>query len=222
MLLSLIMPMLIGCPSSDCNTVEEHDPVGRISGVVTNEDGSALPDVLVEVGDITTRTSTKGDFVLEGVEPADDLLVKFSSEGTTETYRQIDLHGWETATANAVLMDVDHTQVISAVDGGTVTNGEVDIFFPERAFGEYEGEVTITFTYFDPYEDNLLATPGDLSGLALADNNDAKSGTEFMHYPNMDAKAGRCVIWPSGFTHMHRSMPNKSLKYIVSGWISFA
>ena len=51
--------------------------------------------------------------------------------------------------------------------------------------------------------------------------NDAKSGTEFMHYPNMDAKAGRCVIWPSGFTHMHRSMPNKSLKYIVSGWISF-
>ena len=89
MLLSLIMPMLIGCPSSDCNTVEEHDPVGRISGVVTNEDGSALPDVLVEVGDITTRTSTKGDYVLEGVAPADDLLVKFSSEGTTETYRRM-------------------------------------------------------------------------------------------------------------------------------------
>ncbi len=178
MLLSLIMPMLIGCPSVDCNDPEMHEPVGRISGVVTNESGQALPDVLVEIGDITTRTTKNGDYILEGVTPADDLLVKFSSEGTTETYRQIDLHGWETATANAVLMDVDHTQVISAVDGGTVTNGEVEIFFPSNAFGEYDGEVTVTFTYFDPYEDNLLATPGDLSGLALADNNEAKSGTE--------------------------------------------
>ena len=177
MFLSLIMP-LIACKADIVEVQEEHAPIGRISGVVINEDGAALPDVLVEVGDITTHTNTNGSYTLEGVAPADDILVKFSSEGTTETYRQIDLHGWETATANAVLMNVDHTQVISAVDGGTVTNGEVEIFFPANAFGEYDGEVTVTFTYFDPYEDNLLATPGDLSGLALTDNNDAKSGTE--------------------------------------------
>ena len=89
MLLSLIMPMLIGCPSVDCGDDEMHDPMGRISGVVTNESGQGLPDVLVEVGDITTRTTTNGDYTLEGVTPADDLLVKFSSVGTTETYRQV-------------------------------------------------------------------------------------------------------------------------------------
>jgi hypothetical protein len=50
--------------------------------------------------------------------------------------------------------------------------------------------------------------------------NDA-SGTEFMHFPTVDAIMGRCVIWPSAFTHMHRSAPNRGLKYIMSGWFSF-
>ena len=51
--------------------------------------------------------------------------------------------------------------------------------------------------------------------------NDAKSGTEFMSYPTVNAKMGRCVIWPAGWTHVHRSAPNKGLKYIVSGWMSY-
>ena len=48
--------------------------------------------------------------------------------------------------------------------------------------------------------------------------NDATSGTEFMHYPTVRAKMGRCVIWPAGWTHFHRSQLNKGVKYIVSGW----
>jgi len=51
--------------------------------------------------------------------------------------------------------------------------------------------------------------------------NDAKSGTEFMHYPTVQAKRGRCIIWPASFTHLHKSVPNKGLKYIMSGWISY-
>ena len=50
--------------------------------------------------------------------------------------------------------------------------------------------------------------------------NDAMSGTEFFHYPKVKAKKGRCVIWPAGFTHVHRSEKNKGLKYIISGWVS--
>ena len=51
--------------------------------------------------------------------------------------------------------------------------------------------------------------------------NDAKSGTEFIYYPTINAKRGRCVIWPAGFTHMHKGViPNKGLKYIATGWIS--
>ena len=51
--------------------------------------------------------------------------------------------------------------------------------------------------------------------------NDAKSGTEFMSYPTVNAKMGRCVIWPAAWTHVHRSAPNKGLKYIISGWMSY-
>ena len=51
--------------------------------------------------------------------------------------------------------------------------------------------------------------------------NDAKSGTQFMHYPTVKSKKGRLIIWPSAFTHTHRSEPNKGLKYIMSGWISY-
>ena len=51
--------------------------------------------------------------------------------------------------------------------------------------------------------------------------NDAKSGTEFRNYPTVRAKMGRCVIWPAFWTHVHRGVPNKGLKYIVTGWISF-
>ena len=51
--------------------------------------------------------------------------------------------------------------------------------------------------------------------------NDAKSGTEFMHYSTVCAKMGRCIIWPASWSHIHRSAPNKGLKYIISGWISY-
>ena len=52
--------------------------------------------------------------------------------------------------------------------------------------------------------------------------NNAKSGTEFMQYPTVRARMGRCVIWPAGWTHVHRGViPNKGLKYINTGWASF-
>ena len=42
-----------------------------------------------------------------------------------------------------------------------------------------------------------------------------------LYDPTVDARMGRCVIWPAAFTHLHRSeLPNKGLKYIVTGWIS--
>ena len=46
------------------------------------------------------------------------------------------------------------------------------------------------------------------------------AGTDFMYYPTVRAKMGRCIIWPAGFTHTHKSSPNTGVKYIVSGWMS--
>lgn len=65
--------------------------------------------------------------------------------------------------------------------------------------------------------------PGDLSTRILVWMfylNNAKSGTDFLHYPTIKAKKGRCIIWPASWTHIHKSSPNKGIKYIISGWIS--
>ena len=51
--------------------------------------------------------------------------------------------------------------------------------------------------------------------------NDAQSGTEFFHHPNVESKKGRLIIWPAGWTHHHKSELNKGTKYIMSGWYSF-
>ena len=52
--------------------------------------------------------------------------------------------------------------------------------------------------------------------------NDAKCGTEFWNYSPVRARIGRGVIWPSNWTHVHRGVtPNKGLKYIITGWVSY-
>ena len=51
--------------------------------------------------------------------------------------------------------------------------------------------------------------------------NDAQCGTEFKYYPTINAKMGRCAIWPAFWTHLHKGViPNKGLKYIATGWYS--
>ena len=65
-----------------------------------------------------------------------------------------------------------------------------------------------------PYTERMLAWMVYL--------NNAQCGTEFMYYSNLKAKRGRCAIWPSGWQHTHRGVvPNKGVKYIATGWVSF-
>ena len=51
--------------------------------------------------------------------------------------------------------------------------------------------------------------------------NNAQSGTEFLYYPTVKSKEGRCVIFPASYTHTHKSEINKNLKYIITGWVSY-
>lgn len=52
--------------------------------------------------------------------------------------------------------------------------------------------------------------------------NDVHDGgeTEFLHqHRRVSPKAGRVVIWPAGFTHMHRGNPPlKQEKYVANSW----
>tara|TARA_E500000331_G_C16940417_1_gene575962 strand:+ start:57 stop:644 length:588 start_codon:yes stop_codon:yes gene_type:complete len=51
--------------------------------------------------------------------------------------------------------------------------------------------------------------------------NDVEDGgeTEFLHQQKkIKPEKGTVVIWPGGFTHMHRGNPPMSNKYIATGW----
>jgi len=52
--------------------------------------------------------------------------------------------------------------------------------------------------------------------------NNAESGTEFMHFPTVNPKKGRCIVWPGGWEYTHKGVtPNKGIKYIITGWCSY-
>ena len=50
--------------------------------------------------------------------------------------------------------------------------------------------------------------------------NDVDAGeTEYLYQGiRVKPKAGRVVIWPASFTHLHRGNPPASRKYIITGW----
>ena len=53
--------------------------------------------------------------------------------------------------------------------------------------------------------------------------NDVNEGgeTEWLYQQlKIKPKRGTVVIWPTGFTHLHRGNPPMSNKYIVTGWFS--
>lgn len=49
-------------------------------------------------------------------------------------------------------------------------------------------------------------------------------GTEFRYYPDFKVKAkkGLTVIWPTDFTHTHRSIIDEHDKYIATGWFNYS
>ena len=53
---------------------------------------------------------------------------------------------------------------------------------------------------------------------------DHKSGTEFFNGNVVRSKAGRIIIWPSSFTHMHRGQkcPNNKERYIFSAYFEYS
>ena len=86
------------------------------------------------------------------------------------------------------------------------------------------------FQKYETEEDGFKAWHTEAGGAPVSNRvlawmfylNDAKCGTEFINYPTVKAKMGRCVIWPAAWTHTHRGViPNKGLKYMVTGWASY-
>jgi len=109
------------------------------------------------------------------------------------------------------------------------TNRYVEKYTPLKYTGEWGVDDEFTLKKFEGEDDGFkawhtehcLAKPKRIL-VWMFYLNDAQSGTEFFHHPNIESKKGRLVIWPAGWTHFHKGVtPNKGIKYIMSGWYSF-
>ena len=168
---SLFILGLVGCNQAPTDLTEV-DEFGRIAGMVTDLDGNALADVMVEAQDMVVLTDADGAYVIDGVEPAAAIIVEFKLDEFAKSYANVALQSWETATANTSLMPIDGKDYFEASAGGTITVGDVDVEFQPGtiidANGDlYGGTVTVAVTHVDPYTTELAGAPGDLTALGF-------------------------------------------------------
>lgn len=74
------------------------------------------------------------------------------------------------------------------------------------------------------YESDTAAHARRLLAWVLYLNDVDEGGeTEFLYQSKrVKPKAGTLIVWPAGFTHVHRGNPPLSnTKYIVTGWVEF-
>jgi len=149
------------------------DPAGRITGTVTDLEGRPVEGVQVAGAGATVETDGQGAFLLERVEPDAGIVLTYTHDGFATTYGRVDLHGWETATTSATLLEVDGVLEIDGSAGGTflldTEAGWVDLVFEPGSFLNASGEAVLgsviaSVTYLDPSSEEFLAGPGDLRG----------------------------------------------------------
>lgn len=84
---------------------------------------------------------------------------------------------------------------------------------PHTNFTEWECDST------GPQKNRYLR---NLCFMTYLHNLENKGGREFLHqkiYSN--PRKGLTLIWPAGWTHMHREIPSDEEKYMVVGWTAF-
>jgi len=111
---------------------------------------------------------------------------------------------------------------------GAYTNKYVEMYYSLQCIGKWGVDDQFTLKKFEGEEEGYKvwhtehgrSSPNRIL-VWMFYLNDAQSGTEFYNYSKVESKKGRLVIWPSSWTHSHKSELNKGIKYIMSGWYSF-
>lgn len=85
----------------------------------------------------------------------------------------------------------------------TEPGGGFHIWHYERGPNEYASRIAVWMVYLNDVEDG--------------------GETEFLHQQKRyNPKAGTLVLWPAGYTHIHRGNPPlKEDKYILTGWVEY-
>jgi hypothetical protein len=164
----------------DNPTVQEDSEIGRIGGYVTDLDGNPIKGVSIEAQGLTAESGEDGLYYIDGVSPAETILVTFKKRGYAKGYNSTSIISWETVGVDGTLLEIDGTGTLIGSAGGIIEVDGVTVDFDASSVisadgSPYSGQITVEITHLDPHTE-MAAAPGDLTALSfsLAGNGNAK------------------------------------------------
>ena len=175
----MIRLITLGLLAIGCRAGQNYDDVytgpvhGKISGVVTTTDGIPLAGVSVSAQDVSSTTSEEGVYVLEDVDPNDNIVVTFTKQGYAKNYTTTYLQSWETVSSNVSLLEADGFEVVDSTVSSNINIGDTKVRFSENSFlnsdgTPYTGEVTVQVTHVDPSTSEIWGAPADMTAIAYS------------------------------------------------------
>ncbi|AXG70629.1 internalin-A [Kordia sp. SMS9] len=151
---------------------------GNFIGIITDETGNNLENVLVTIGSVTTMTDRNGFFILNDVQVFENFAyIKARKDGYLNGSRMVIPKTNGTNRINIVLLEKEVTQTITSGVVSEVTSGAVKVTFSgdfiTQDGNSYSGPVDVVLDYIRP---NTLQTfteaPGSL--FAQTSSNEAR------------------------------------------------
>lgn len=157
-----------------CSFFSKNEHMDHLSGIVRDDAGNPLKDVVVTSANVSVKTDENGLFNLERIERTDDrFVVSFSRNGFFRLVRSGDQSSAEVL---EVVMQptkkegVSNSTTFNATKGAKVKVGKTEVTIPSnslvRSDGSlYKGKVDFKMLYLDPKGNNFAATMpgGDLA-----------------------------------------------------------
>ncbi len=148
---------------------------GSIIGNVTALDGSPLPGVSVSIDSFTAVTDADGDYSLNDIPVANEVVIDFEKTGYVTTHKISRILDDKTSLANAALSEIGAEQTVNSSSGGTVAADGAEVGIPADGLvdGEgtpFAGNATVKLTYFDPTGAEYFDVfPGEFRGIRQSD-----------------------------------------------------
>ena len=155
--LSVVL-LAVGCPS-----VKE----GKLTGWVTEPDGTPLAFVSVAAGDKTVHTDGSGLFTFDAVRAGKSVRVTFALEGYAGSVQLVRIDANANATLNATLKRLAEGSALSnaAAGGSASTNGD-SIAFPAGALNTGNSKAVQAVVHVTPvnfaYALDINCAPGEM------------------------------------------------------------
>ena len=149
--------------------------LSQVSGLVTDRQGTALPEATVWLGNNSSTTDENGYFSISGYANEEGAILKVELMGYFTNFHAVRPFEGETARTTIQLTERSAPAQITTTSGGAITvNGGGKVTFASNSFVDsegnpYSGTVNIYSTYIDPTMPDLeQVMPGDLRALNVA------------------------------------------------------